>query len=133
MGMKRCFPCSYFFITKNRFTVILLMRITPSTQKEQQLEDLKEEVRKELMAVAADTKKQLKFIDEVQRLGVAYHFEKEIEEALQNTYDNNQYPTGDINHDLYYLALRFRLLRQQGFNISCGKSHEYEIDFMNII
>ena len=63
------------------------MQITLA-HKEQQLEDLKEEVRRELKAAAGDPSKQLEFIDAVQRLGVAYHFEKEIEEALQNTYDN---------------------------------------------
>ena len=86
----------------------------------QQLEDLKEEVRRELMAAAGDTSKQLKFIDVVQRLGVAYQFEKEIEEALQSIYDN-YHVTNYMNKDLYHVSLRFRLLRQQGFNISCGK------------
>ncbi|XP_002274445.2 valencene synthase [Vitis vinifera] len=85
--------------------------------KEQQLEDLKEVVIRELIAAASHPLEQLKFIDAVQRLGVAYHFEKEIEEALQNTYDN-YHCIDDINDDLYDVALRFRL-RQQGFNISC--------------
>ena len=88
--------------------------------KDLQLEDLKEEVRRELIAAASNSSEQLKFIDAVQRLGVAYHFEKEIEEALGNTFDN-YHDTDDINDDLYDVALRFRLLRQQGFNISCGK------------
>ncbi|KAL6311327.1 hypothetical protein AAG906_025540 [Vitis piasezkii] len=95
--------------------------------KEQQLEDLKEEVRRELMASASNPSKQLKFIDAVQRLGVAYHFEKEIEEALQNTYDN-YHCIDDINDDLYDVALRFRLLRQQGFNISCDIFNRYTDD-----
>ena len=92
------------------------------------MEDLKEEVRRELMASASNPSIQLKKkrADAVQRLGVAYHFEKEIEEALQNTYDNN-HCIDDINDDLYDVALRFRLLRQQGFNISCGKPHEYHV------
>lgn len=91
--------------------------------KEQQLEDLKEVVRRELIAAASHPLEQLKFIDAVQRLGVAYHFEKEIEEALQNTYDN-YHCIDDINDDLYDVALRFRL-RQQGFNISCDIFHRY--------
>ncbi|KAJ9676245.1 hypothetical protein PVL29_024980 [Vitis rotundifolia] len=76
--------------------------------KEQQLEDLKEEVRRELIAAAGDASKQLKFID------------AEIEEALQNTYDN-YHCIDDIND----VALRFRLLRQQGFNISCDIFNRY--------
>ena len=103
----------------------LLIQITLA-HKEQQLEDLKEVVIRELIAAASHPLEQLKFIDAVQRLGVAYHFEKEIEEALQNTYDN-YHCIDDINDDLYDVALRFRLLRQQGFNISCGKPHEYHV------
>ena len=52
---------------------------------------------------------------------VAYNFEREIEEALEHIYatynDNN-----DVDDDLYNVSLRFRLLRQQGFKISCGKT-----------
>ena len=93
--------------------------------EEQRLENLKQEVRRELIAAAGNPSQQLKFIDAVQRLGVAYHFEKDIEAALQNTYDN-YHDTDDIN-DLYNIALRIRLLRQQGYNISCGKPNEYQV------
>ncbi|KAL6315655.1 hypothetical protein AAG906_004826 [Vitis piasezkii] len=81
--------------------------------KEQQLEDLKEEIRRELIAAASNPSEQLKFID------------AEIEEALQNTY-NNYHGIDDINDDLYDVALRFRLLRQQGFNISCDIFKRYK-------
>ena len=83
-------------------------------------------MRRELIAAASNASQQLKFIDAVQRLGLAYHFEKEIEEALQHTYDN-YHEIDDINDDLYNVALWFGLLRQQGFNISCGKPHEYHV------
>ena len=56
----------------------------------------------------------------MQRLGVAYHFEREIEEVLQYIYDS--YPDGDdMEGDIYDVALRFRLLRQAEHDISCGK------------
>ena len=106
-----CFLVMHKFLFSN-----FLIQVTLA-HKGQPLEDLKEEVRRELIAAASDPFKQLKFIDAIQRLGVAYHFKKDIEEALQDTY----YGNNDIYHDLYDDALRFRLLRQQGFCISYGK------------
>ncbi|KAL6316974.1 hypothetical protein AAG906_024513 [Vitis piasezkii] len=87
--------------------------------------NLKEEVRRELMAAAGKPSQQLNFIDAVQRLGVAYHFEEEIEEALGRIYDNYQ-EDGNKYDDLYNVALRFRLLRQQGFNISCDVFNKFK-------
>ena len=73
------------------------------------------------MATAASSPSQLlNFIDAVQRLGVAYHFEGEIEEALQQIY-GTFHDGNDMDGDLYNIALRFQLLRQQGYNISCGE------------
>ncbi|CAK7323922.1 unnamed protein product, partial [Dovyalis caffra] len=57
------------------------------------------------------------FIDLIQRLGVAYHFESEIDEMLHQFYDRSDDQDIDV-HDLQMVALRFRLLRQQGHNIS---------------
>ncbi|XP_062151834.1 probable terpene synthase 9 [Alnus glutinosa] len=47
----------------------------------------------------------------MQRLGVAYHFEKEIEEAIGVLYP-------DVTTNLYTTALQFRVLREYGFSIS---------------
>ena len=57
----------------------------------------------------------LKLIDTIQRLGIAYHFEKEIEEALHLLYEY-------IPTDLHHTALHFRLLRDNGFSINSGIS-----------
>lgn len=74
---------------------------------------------------------QLMLIDAIQRLGVAYHFENEIDRVLNNhlLLQVNLLPAafgeGDKTNeddDLHIVALRFRLLRQQGHRISCGKS-----------
>ena len=86
----------------------------------EQIEDLKKEVKRKLTAATANRSQLLNFIDAVQRLGVAYHFEQEIEEALQHIY-NSFHDLNDIDGDLYNVALGFRLLRQQGYSISCGK------------
>jgi len=58
----------------------------------------------------------LNLIDAMQRLGVSYHFEKEIKEELKQMY--NEWDGKD--NDLYIVALLFRLLRQAGHRISCG-------------
>ncbi|GMN40651.1 hypothetical protein TIFTF001_009870 [Ficus carica] len=82
----------------------------------QEVEEQKEVVRREVFGAAYDSSKQLKLIDAIQRLGLSYHFEREIDEALQKMYDTYQ----DHVHDgyLYNVALCFRLLRQHGYNIS---------------
>ncbi|KAL3754484.1 hypothetical protein ACJRO7_001682, partial [Eucalyptus globulus] len=58
----------------------------------------------------------LEFIDVVQRLGLGYQFETEIKNALSSIYNNTE--DAQLLDDLYAVSLRFRLLRQHGFNIS---------------
>ncbi|KAM5585250.1 (-)-alpha-pinene synthase-like [Rosa sericea] len=87
---------------------------------QQQVEELKVVVKREVFTNGkGDFSHQLKLIDAIQRLGVAYHFEQEIEYALQHihaTYhDQDHYRD---NGDLYTIALCFRLLRQHGYDIS---------------
>ncbi|KAF3438796.1 hypothetical protein FNV43_RR21561 [Rhamnella rubrinervis] len=69
---------------------------------------------------------QLKFIDAIQRLDVAYHFEVEIEEALQRIYDDHQHHLQDDN--LYNVSLFFRILRQEGFNVSSDLFNKFKND-----
>ena len=78
-----------------------------------------------VVAPVEDPSKKLNLVDAVQRLGVSYHFEKEIETVLHQIHDKTLYncpqnaETDD--DDLHTVALRFRLLRQQGYPVSCGK------------
>ncbi|KAM6549096.1 hypothetical protein CsatB_020772 [Cannabis sativa] len=53
----------------------------------------------------------LKLIDSIQRLGLEYHFENEIEDAVSFIYAHNDQTT---SNDLFMTALRFRILRQHG-------------------
>lgn len=69
------------------------------------------------MAPVNNSPQQLNMIDHIQRLGMSYHFENEINEILKQIHENC-FGTDD---DLYTTALRFRLLRQQGYNVSCGQ------------
>ena len=48
-----------------------------------EVKELKEEVRRDLLASAGHPSQQLSLIDALQHLGVAYHFEREIQEAPQ--------------------------------------------------
>lgn len=91
--------------------------------EKQLVEELKGRVREELVILASDEPmhhmKLIELIDVVQRLGIAYHFEEEIEEALQHIYVTYSEQWIEINH-LQSISLWFRILRQQGFNVSSG-------------
>lgn len=77
-----------------------------------------------IMAPVRKPSQKLDLIDDIQRLGVSHHFENEIEGLLQQIHNSSHYTTEsedqEIDNELYTAALRFRLLRQQGYNISCG-------------
>lgn len=64
----------------------------------------------------------LELIDDLQRLGIAYHFDDEISNVLEMTYYDH-YETYDKwdDMDLNLKALGFRLLRQRGYQVSQGK------------
>ncbi|KAJ7948511.1 (-)-germacrene D synthase [Quillaja saponaria] len=69
----------------------------------------------------------LELIDAVQRLGLSYHFENEIDNVLQQMYESeNDGDNKEVYNDLYYVALRFRLLRQQGYKASCCVFDEFK-------
>ncbi|KAK1291475.1 hypothetical protein QJS10_CPB17g00590 [Acorus calamus] len=62
----------------------------------------------------------LKLIDDLQRLGLAYHFKEEIRGALADMEGNVAYD----KDDLYATALYFRLLRQYGFTVSQDSNYQ---------
>lgn len=86
------------------------------SSKKGQLEQLKERARTELHATASNPAQQLQLIDAIQRLGIAYHFEEEIGQALQKMHEKHQ--NWEDNDHIYIAALYFRILRQEGFRIS---------------
>ncbi|KAK9938417.1 hypothetical protein M0R45_015158 [Rubus argutus] len=91
---------------------------------EQHVQQLKEEVKRMLMAPPVkNSLGKLELIDDIQRLGVSYHFEYEIDQTLQQIHDSfNDY----CDDDLQTCALRFRLLRQQGYSVSCDMFNKFK-------
>ncbi|KAF8026079.1 hypothetical protein BT93_F2788 [Corymbia citriodora subsp. variegata] len=87
---------------------------------EEQIQELKGEVRKMLTDVVDKPLQKLHLIDQIQRLGVDYHFEREIEEQLEQIHKSySQLDHEEFKgNDLHMVTLIFRLLRQQGYNVS---------------
>jgi hypothetical protein len=101
----------------------------PCTQEEllsmqEKAQAMKEEVRQILLAAAAsssswgdDLVQKLELVDALQRLGVDYHFKKEIDDLLLAVYADED----GGSDDLYTASLRFYLLRKHGYAVTSGK------------
>ncbi|KAH6781182.1 hypothetical protein C2S52_012419 [Perilla frutescens var. hirtella] len=85
-----------------------------------EMEALKKEARSVLMA-AASTKLMI-LIDKFERLGLAYHFDTEIENKLKQVYDSIE---DEQDYDLFATALQFRLLRQHQYHVSCNVFNKF--------
>ncbi|KAG8370960.1 hypothetical protein BUALT_Bualt13G0037500 [Buddleja alternifolia] len=77
------------------------------------IEGLKEEVRSMVMGKDSKPKDKMMLIDTLERLGVAYHFEQEIEDQIQLIFKSH----AEDNDDLFTTALYFRLFRQHGYDV----------------
>lgn len=93
-------------------------------QKEEQVitrDLLKNKVRK-MLDEKISCLEQLELIDDLQKLGVSYHFELEINNILTDIYQKKGRKVWECNkeEDIHATALEFRLLRQNGFNVSEG-------------
>ncbi|KAH6816676.1 hypothetical protein C2S51_021496 [Perilla frutescens var. frutescens] len=82
---------------------------------------LKKEVKGMITAPGTKMVDTMELIDTIERLGVSYHFQDEIEHKLQQFfYLKPDYCNDDDDtYDLYTVALHFRLFRQHGYRISC--------------
>nr|A0A7G5KLV1.1 RecName: Full=Sesquiterpene synthase TPS2; AltName: Full=Beta-copaene synthase TPS2; AltName: Full=Beta-cubebene synthase TPS2; AltName: Full=Beta-ylangene synthase TPS2; AltName: Full=Terpene synthase 2; Short=CoTPS2 [Cananga odorata]QMW48843.1 terpene synthase 2 [Cananga odorata] len=97
----------------DRFAILTAHEIEVDEITKQRAEKLKHDVLKMLHNVSVSLQ-DLNLIDEIQRLGVGYHFETEIENAMKRIYNSRD----NDDDDLHAVALRFRLLRQHGYNVS---------------
>nr|QEV81840.1 terpene synthase 1 [Prunella vulgaris] len=104
----------------------------------EEIEALKKQVGSMLMA-ATCTKLILTFIDNLERLGLAFHFHTEIEHKLKQVYDSLVAEEEEEDLDLFTTALRFRLLRQHQYHISCnvfdkfvGEDGKWQVEKLDI-
>ncbi|KAI4324181.1 hypothetical protein L6164_023738 [Bauhinia variegata] len=88
----------------------------------EQRNHLKEEVRI-MLCKMKNPLFQLVLIDDLLRLGLAYHFNNDINTILDNVYKNMD---SFMEENLYFTALKFRLSRQNGYHIS-AVTHALEI------
>ena len=86
-----------------------------------QIELSKEKVKNMLLDSTSDLVDKVSLIDELCQLGVSYHFESEIDDQLKPIYDRQHDLLTGNDYNLYTTALLFRVFRQHGFRISCGR------------
>ncbi|XP_060973798.1 alpha-humulene synthase-like isoform X2 [Cannabis sativa] len=93
--------------------------------QQQKVEKLKEVIRREIFGESSSSsayydswKNQLKLIDVVERLGLSYHFESEIENMIEQIYNKTNSDDFLKDEDLHDVSLWFTLLRQHGFRVS---------------
>nr|WHO15131.1 valencene synthase [Alpinia oxyphylla] len=92
-----------------------------STQRMiERVEELKVQV-KSMFKGTSDVLQIMNLIDSIQLLRLEYHFENEIDGALRLIYE-----VDDKNYGLYETSLRFRLLRQHGYNVSADTFNKFK-------
>ncbi|CAI0440859.1 unnamed protein product [Linum tenue] len=73
-----------------------------------------------LTASAADgTFRNVELINLLERLGVSYHFQAQIENQLRLIFENSLSDVAERDGDLYSVSLAFRVLRQHGYRVPC--------------
>ncbi|KGN55965.1 (-)-germacrene D synthase [Cucumis sativus] len=111
-------PCAWgdYFISSHSNSMGITKNEEEENMVEKELEKLKEEVIRMLVATTENSLEKLSLIDSIQRLGLSHYFDREINEILNI---QNSFNLDDDDGDIYYTALKFRLLRQQGCFVSC--------------
>nr|GFC32678.1 (E)-beta-ocimene synthase, chloroplastic-like [Tanacetum cinerariifolium] len=94
-------------------------------------EKMKDVIEKALMELSSDFENSsslsimqlLELIDSIERLGLSYRFQKFISQALEKIASINENNVEDEEtKELHAVSLKFRLLRQHGYNVSEGAS-----------
>lgn len=80
--------------------------------------------------IASDPLNFFELIDNIERLGLGYRFEKDISTALTKYVSLEGSP--ECHKSLHTTALRFRLLRQHGYKVSQGSYIQSNSFFYNL-
>ncbi|KAF7123140.1 hypothetical protein RHSIM_Rhsim12G0120300 [Rhododendron simsii] len=93
-----------------------------------EVEVLKEEVKDMLVLDNDDVGRgksagaeKMVLIDALERLGVSYLFQKEIEELLENMFPKFEEYCHVFHDNLFMVSLHFRVFRRHGYDLSSGK------------
>ncbi|KAF2951145.1 hypothetical protein DAI22_01g240300 [Oryza sativa Japonica Group] len=90
---------------------------------EERAEQLVEQIGRMFEACRDDVVKQMNLVDVLQRLGIEHHFEEQINTTLRNIHSIEFYSS-----NLHEVALRFRLLRQQGYWVSPDEFNKFKCE-----
>ncbi|CAI0459153.1 unnamed protein product [Linum tenue] len=92
-----------------------------------QVEQAKAKVGKMLAASAADGPfRNVELINLLERLGVSYHFQAQIEDQLRLIFQQSLSDVTERRNDLYSVSLVFRVLRQHGYRVPCDVFDEFK-------
>ncbi|KAI8528323.1 hypothetical protein RHMOL_Rhmol12G0141000 [Rhododendron molle] len=86
----------------------------------EEVEVLKEEVKDMLVLDHQVGAEKMVLIDALERLGVSYLFQKEIEELLENMFPKFEEYSRVFHDNLFMVSLHFRVFRQHGYDLSSG-------------
>ncbi|KAL8063552.1 hypothetical protein ABFX02_01G033700 [Erythranthe guttata] len=92
------------------------MDVQLSNMYAEEIKVLKEEARNMLISCDNKLSERLVLIDTIERLGLSYHFENEIQEQLTLAFNGHLKLELEENNDLFINSLQFRLLRQHALD-----------------
>jgi alpha-farnesene synthase len=93
--------------------------------QEEQYRRVTEKLREEVTSIfveAVDLLAKLKLVDSVIKLGLGSYFEEEIKQSLDIIAASIKNKNLNVEENLYCTALRFKLLRLHGYEVSQGEN-----------
>jgi len=82
---------------------------------------------------SSDIWHKLELINDVKRLGLSYHYDKEISEALLWFQSSARFNATIVNRSLHETALCFRLLREYGYDVNAGIPNVITFSYLSFI